>query len=388
MNGSSQFVYCPNFSNLTVPQAVLSNAIISTTAALCFLGTVLVLLVLLLYKAYRTALQRAFFHYVLTTSLSLASTALMVELQFDVTSEFCNWLAFFKEWWYLTSHLFTVGVVVAIIISAYNKIRPMPSNSTVCSKNNLLALELILSIFAFIFPLSYLWRPMRVHHFGLVGSTCWIKVYNETCRLVGDGEVVFSLVIMVLEMTVSLLYSVLLVVLHLFIIKKYKQNRRSRLKFLCRALFLLLICDISTVRVAIDHAMSIQKISQHLNQVVYITIDNCLENILAVLLAVAFGLYIYSPSKLKWVSLKQAIAEFFTCCSNGWHSCCFKPHRGSSSSKRSRRYHNDNSNTFEASAEHFVPSHTTYTVPYTNEFTEVTEILTKEKIFPWKYGST
>ena len=386
--GSSQFSFCPNFSSLTVPQAELSNALISVSAALCFLIDVFILLVLILYKAYGTALQRAFFHYVLTTSLSLASTTVMVELQFNVTREFCKWLAFFKEWWYLSSHLFSVGVVVAIIISAYNIFKSVPPNS--CARGyKIPALEAFLSILAFFFPLTYLWRPMRDHHFGLVGSTCWIEVYNETCALVGDGEVAFSSVIVLLQVAVSLLYSVLLIVLHLFIIKKYKQNCKSRLKFLCRALFLLVVCDVSTVRVAIDHVMSIQRISYGLNQAVYITMDNCLENVLAVLLAVAFGFYIYSPSKLRWAAMKQATAEFLSC-TDSQHKCCFKPHYGSSSCKGDRRNNNnkDDSNTFEDSSEDFVPSYTTYTAPYTNEFTEVTEILTKGKTVSLKYGST
>ncbi len=376
-DNSSQFIYCPNVSSLTIQQAKIANYVVTISAAACLAFMLVQLSLLLLYKAYKTALQRLFFHYAFSTSVYLMSTVLMIELQFNISKKICSWLAFIKEWWYLNANLLLLGLVVTLTVTTYSKMRS--KHSHLCRSRKLsLIFELLFTVLAFLLPLSYLWKIMERHRFGLYGSMCWMEMYNETCDLVSEGELRFSTVIVILQLLVVIIYSVLLIVLHLVIVKKYKQDRKSRLKFLGRALFLLVICDISALYVIIHHSMSHPKAYSKLNHVVYDIVDGLLENILGVLLPVAFGLYIYSPKKLLWKELKKAFDEFPICSLSSSNCCKLK--------NESREFDklNGHSETFEASSDRVVPSHTTYSSPYTNEFTDITEIISKE-VF---YGST
>ena len=88
---------------------------------------------------------------------------------------------------------------MSLTVTAYIKMRSKRALHFCWSKKGALAAEILLTVLIFLFPWAYLWKHMMKHHFGLVGSTCWIKIYNESCIEVGRGELYFTSVIVLLQ---------------------------------------------------------------------------------------------------------------------------------------------------------------------------------------------
>ena len=165
MEAKSQFQYCPNFSDLTIHQAEVANYSTTISSAICLTLLLLLLGLLVLYKAYKTTLLRLFFYYSTATAIALVVRVLNVELQFDVDRNFCNWLAFLAQWWVMTVHLLSLSLVIYLTSKTYQKLRSRPLFPCFknVSKRCIIVMEVLYTSLAVLLPLVYVWVPLKHH---------------------------------------------------------------------------------------------------------------------------------------------------------------------------------------------------------------------------------
>ena len=390
MEVKSQFQFCPNFSNLTIYQAKVSNYSTTISSAICLSLLVLLLGLLVLYKAYKTTLQRLFLQYTTAVAITNVVRVLNVELQFDVNKNFCNWLALLEQWWVMTVQLLALSLVIYLSYETCQKLRSRPLFPCYknVSKRSAILIEVLYTSLAVLLPLVYVWMPMKHHKYGLAQSLCWSVTYDINCNIVERGKLYFNtheIIIFTLDIIVTLSVLVMIVMFHLKIFKN-QQNRESKYnntKF--RALVFLAVLCISVMA----------KLSQDIVNLGYIGIINIpidafyfelinelVQTIVSTMQPLGFAVYLYSPNKLRPRYLKNAAREWLKCKWTCAHCCCCKSHpwaRVESRTPLVNRISNEGTTTFEGSISCYIPSYTTFSTPYTNEFTNITEIISSSK---------
>ena len=394
MDEKSQFQYCPNLSNLTIHQAKIVNYSNTISAAIGLALIFLLLCLLVLHKAYKTTLQRIFFYYTTATAITLIDKVLNVELQFDLSNNFCIWLAFLQQWWILTVQLLVLSLVLYLCCNTYQKLRSrslFPCFRSV-SKRCITATEVLYTSLAVLLPLVYLWMPIKHHKYGLSQTVCWSKVHDENCNPIKEGVRFYGELITLLRSLVAVGFLVLMVMFHLVIMNRYQKNRKNEYNTLCRALVLLTLFSASVVAKLSENIANLPIITPHINDFLYDLIDELVQTVIYILLPLGFAVYLYSPNKLRLRSLKHAARGWCECGCIGKH-CCNQKRCSTKPKDRALRgndIENEDSSTFESSINDSTPSYTaSYSSPYTNEFTNITEIISSTDCHTvHKYGST
>ena len=380
MEAKSQFHFCPNFSDLTIYQAKVANYSTTISSAICLSLLLLLLGLLVLYKAYKTTLQRLFLEYTTAVAITNVVRVLNIELQFDVNKNFCNWLALLEQWWVMTVQILALSLVLYLFSETCQKLRsrpPFPCFKNV-SKRSAIVIEVLYTSLAVLLPLAYVWVPMKHHKYGLAQSLCWLVTYDTNCNEIEGGKVyvnVYENLIFTLQSIITLLLLGLIMLFYVMILR-YQWNRESRFNNnVCRASVVLLVLCI-TVLAKLSETITnlgyLGILNLPINAFYYDVIDDLIQTIAGTTLPLGFAVYLYSPNKLRPGSLKKAARE--------WHEgkwtcahCC------------SPRASNKDFNTYESSNQYFTPNITTYSTPYVNEFINIAE-MTEYQTVP-QYGT-
>ncbi len=145
-----------NCSNLTVPRLERANLISVVCSATSFLLLLVFLALLVLYRAYRTTLQRLFLYFTIATALDAMVTILNIELRFDVNPRLCGWIGFGEEWMSNLTELFNLAFTFYLITTAYQRFKGRELTCLGGCRKHPVLTETV-SVFAIIiFPLSYL----------------------------------------------------------------------------------------------------------------------------------------------------------------------------------------------------------------------------------------
>ena len=394
----SQFQFCPNSSNFTILQGKIANYSYAITGALGLTTTLVLLFLLILYKAFKTALQRQFLYFTLAVAVSDIIQVLNVELQFEVNRDFCSWLGFLGQWTSLSFNLLVIGLVVYISVVTCQKLRPAKSvglHSRTISTKCFVLLEVSYLCAMISIPAAGLSVLLKERRYGLSESLCWLRVYDEDCHPVKSHSSIFytlDLVVLILHAILMLAILFLMVTFHVMILK-YQQNSEVTRNTSCRASILLAIVLASIVARFGESASNLfleHYINLPVNQFYYELVDEIVQSVINNLLPLGFAVYLYSPKKLKLSSMKEAVKRWSV--STEVCACWCLESRACSCRKFRRRavrintVDDEDSNTFESSVNVDTPSHTTYSSPYTNEFTEITEILSCAEQDKGKYG--
>ena len=394
----SQFQYCPNSSALTTDQAKVANYSYVISGGLGLTTTLVLLSLLILYKAFKTALQRLFLYFTLAVGISDVIQVLNVELQFEGSRDFCSWLGFLGQWTSLSFRLLAIGLVLYISAVTFQKFRS--HSLCLCSKTVstkfIVFLEVLYLSAIILIPGAGLSVVLKQHEYGLSESTCWLKVCNDTHDPMKNHSSYYSLVNLSAPIFQTILLLALLVLMMMFhlTILKYQQSREVKHSSLCRSLLLFSIVLISMMAKLCEAAVNLHPKRFSVNYFYYDLFDELIQTIINNLLPFGFAVYLYSPKKLKLASMKKAFQEWHDCyalcsyCCRGSRVCWFIKYKRSQPSNDN--VDDEDSNTFEGSVNYSTPSHTTYSTPYTNEFTEITEILScaQEDNKVSKYGTT
>ena len=362
-------------------------------------ASLLVLLVftalLVFYRAYRTTLQRLFLYLTIVTALDCTVSVLDVELQFGVDSVFCTWIGFGDVWTSNLIELFNFSFTVYLIITAYQRLKGREIQCLGGCRRHPVLTEGVCVTITIILPLGYLWVPFYHHSYGLAEAVCWIKKYQSNCDDVKDyalDSITFEILNLSLHIIVIITFIALIIALSVLIVKLRGSPRESA-GTVGRALFLVVIIGITTcIRVAqcvvnIGTAFLHWKINDYLHD----SINDCGYTISNLMVPLGFAVYLYSPSKLRIRSLKRAAKKWVCCCLRHRQKSKTKKKRTKSDPTRNGIIDDDGLESIESSIEQDIPSHTTgYSSPYTNEFTDITEIVSSHDCKSQsrrKYGS-
>ena len=391
----SQFQYCPNSSNFTVHQGELTNYSYVISGAVSLIVTLLLLTLQILYKSVKTTLQRLFLYFTIAVAMSLAIQVLNMELQFEVSESFCSWLGYLGQSIGMTWQILATGLVIFISNTTCRKLWPRSSKSY-CKTTSLCCarvFEVLYLLAAFILPAASLSILLKKNVYGLSESLCWIKRYEKDCSVISDEGALLSAttsVIFLLRIILVLTMLFLMIVFHIMILKRQQNHKFSR-EISCRTSFLMAMVGLSIFAKGSEFIvnMAIQKKSLVISLFYYDLLDELIQTITKVLLTLAFATYLYSPQKLKLSSIKGALKEWSYCCQL---SCCCWIVSACSYRRLRRRMKSflfdEEQHTYQDSVNRSSPSYTTYSTPYTNEFTEITEVLNNGEDKHVQYGST
>ena len=378
MELQSQFLNCSDLPPVHELKKVNLINTVFTTASLLIQLVILALLVL--YKSWKTTLQRLFLYLTLVLALNTLIQVNNVEIQFNIDPDFCAWIGFFTVWTDILIELFSISLIFYLIAVTFQELKGKQLCSfkkNLCSKRQKILMEVVFTCLLVCLPLILTWWPYKYHLYGKGETTCWIKSRDENCTLLNDTKITSG--IELLENTlhsIVIISFVALVLTFSVMLIKLGQSRAHNCKTMGRAIFLMVVVGISMVyricRLVVNGFYG-----NSVNHFYYDLIDNSVYELANVLIPLGFGMYLYSPSKLRIKSIKQAAKK--------WP--CYCPKRQSD-----LLVEEDGPGSLEDSIVRNVPSHTTYTSPhsspYTNEFTDITEIVSSQecKITP-HYGT-
>lgn len=283
-----------------------------SVACLTFLLPFLALLVL--YKAYRTTLQRLLLYLTIATALNALIVTLNIELQFnnDFNSRFCYWLGFLFAWISNLVWLFSFAFTVYLSTTVYQRLKgEMLRCLGYCHKHPVL-IEAICIFIMTLFPLSYLWVPHLHHNYGVQDDLCFMKKFDENCNYSKHYKhdyIIFEVVDISLHFMVSISFILLIVIILLNIIK-VRRSKKKRVVSLRRTIFLIVavgttLC-VRTMQVGWNLSYSYKKTRNEYEHM----IDDPLYITTNLIIPLGFALYLYSPKKLGIKSLRKAAKKW------------------------------------------------------------------------------
>jgi hypothetical protein len=352
-------------------------------------ATVLLLLLLLallvLYRAYRTSLQRLFLYLVTATALRNIVSTLNVQLQFEFHPEFCESVGFCSVWTTNVLDLMNFGFTMFLISTAYQRLKGKRAQCLGCCRRHPVLTEILCVITVVLLPLTYLWEPALHHIFGLGVIDCWVERLDENCQLLKEYNLtitIIDVIDLVLRLANILSFLMLMVIISILMTKL----RQKRAETVGRAVFLILMVGLST---SITIAFLVIDMGENFTGLVikeshYRAINSCGYVLADLFVILGVAAYLYSPGKLGIKSLRRALRKW-KCCER------FKHHHGmirmrQANTNPSGVIDDDELVSVETSIERDIPSYTTaLTAPYTDGFTDITEIVKSHRAL--KYGT-
>ena len=113
-----------NCTNFTVAQLKTINLARGLTGAISLVMVSLILLFLIFYKAYRSALQRLLVYLTMVTCLHDISFVLQIEHQFEYNGQnkFCAFIGFFDTWTSTVLYLFILQINLFLVYTVHKQL--------------------------------------------------------------------------------------------------------------------------------------------------------------------------------------------------------------------------------------------------------------------------
>ena len=213
-----QFQIVLNCTNFTLPQLKTINLTESACGLACLLVSVLILGVLLYYKAYKTTLQRLFLYLVNVTVLHEACLTSTIEHQFHYGGQetVCRILGFVNQCTGTMSYLLTAQIALFLLYTVYKQLKGEPFPRLSQSNRISTALELLYILSGILLAIGETWYPYfdGKGDYGLTLADCWIKSFDENCNHVGYKYQIVSYCVYEVLGMISLIATVVLVVVY------------------------------------------------------------------------------------------------------------------------------------------------------------------------------
>ena len=175
----SQFL--SNCTNFTLHQLKTFNLAMGISGAVCLLLSFVILACLLFLRAYKTTMQRLIVYNAVLTILYQLGNVLQLEHQFNYKGQdvVCALLGGF--YMYIANVTFTFAAVI-ITYLLYLVLKLYNTGSLSQSKRSSCLIESLCIVVAFTLPFTFLWTPVVHNGFGLGGFYCWIKDMDINCN--------------------------------------------------------------------------------------------------------------------------------------------------------------------------------------------------------------
>ncbi len=279
-----------------------------TIAKLKILLLLVFLVLLVLYRAHRTTLQRLFLYLTIATALDAMVTILDIELQFDIDPRLCGWIGFGDVWMGNLVELFNTAIVVHLSTTAYQRLKGREVRCLSSCRRHPVLIETVCVAAIVLFPLSYLWVPIVHQTRGLGETVCWIKKLDETCHTVYYfmvDAIILEVFGILLHLIVIISFLTLIVILTIHVMKlQHSGEEKLEKAFLLITLLGLSLC----IRVAqFGMNTSIDFLGMKVNKYLYSAINNSAITA-SYLISFGFAVYLQSPRSLEhhrksgWIS--------------------------------------------------------------------------------------
>lgn len=152
------------------------------------LGTVVttvILVGLILAKAYKTVLQRFFIWTVISVFIHLLVHSSSIEEYFSYNSalqdKVCSALGFVHNLIGWCEYVFYTDMIVYLLLIVHIQIRGSAYGFTQ-EKWVRVTLECCVVLGSVLIPLSIVWVPYYQHYYGYTYGFCWLKAFNKNCH--------------------------------------------------------------------------------------------------------------------------------------------------------------------------------------------------------------
>ena len=187
MDNTSQFF--SNCSDLSTEDIATVNLAFCISGGACGLISILISLVLVFCRAYKSVLQRLFLYVMVTTIVRELFLAASIEHQFKYKGQeqVCTWIAFIHNWAGILKFVHTVGIMTYLFFLVRHVAKGEKTPKLLKTKSRRVVAEILYVLISFLVSLSYATVPMFTHKYGLAGSICWIRALDENCHLTLTG---------------------------------------------------------------------------------------------------------------------------------------------------------------------------------------------------------
>ena len=357
-----------NCSNFTIHQFRALNLTRTVTASVCLVIILLIVLLLFFYKAYKSTLQRLFFHLSIVTLLQEMALVMQMEhlWQYPDQKTFCTLLGFFITWTGSMVYLFTFQTTLFLMYKVYEQFRgelfPGISQSRWCRST----LEICFALTMILFPVVYLWVPFSHGNFGLAGAWCWMRTINEDCISVGFVDQLLYVYILVGGVNIfSVVSTLVLAIIFCRLARNYTEirhqhwNRVKKTLVLMAFLIASVLFDATEIIVRLYTGFTRKR--EHYALWVAYAVGPPISKLA---FPMGFLVYLYSLKKFRWVVIKKAAHEWKSCFSCS--KCC-------TANSIQGNVTGQGGTTAPSSHPDIIPSTTVFHPPYTDEFTVITD---------------
>ena len=338
------------------------------SGGVCTLLTIVILLLLLYNKSYKSALQRMFLYLTSTTILLEVFFTIQIERQFHYPGQeqFCSALGFFVEASGGISYMFTMGITIVSLYTVYKQLwRRDPLQRVTKSRWLRITLETSFVIFGIISILIVNSIPFAQGNYGLTGPFCWIRSFDENCTVVGLQEQLAFYVIADILSVANLAAAVILAIVYCRIACKYKAVRNKQRKLVRQTLILMCFLSTHVLTIVITGGVLVGYITNttgsDANYVLWL-MNSVGIPISLMVIPVGFLVYLNSGAVCGIFRKLYKKVHYEGCL----RAFCMKKNRNIGEDT-------EQLNTNPSSHPVNVPSYTYWSVPYTGEFTNISE---------------
>ena len=360
-DNGSQF----NCTDFTVEELKFLNGLRNTTAILCIMITLFILIFLIFSNTFSSLLKRLCFYFILGTLFAEIVMGLNVE-HFGDKEAACIWQEFFSQWTCVVVFVLSHEIVLhlfCLVISIVSKSRPSRRPQRTGSKFSKVTVEIVYIILPVIIATVIAVIPLvrKQEGYGIAGPMCWVQPRNGECKPSEmDLQMVFySLYIAINAVGISA--SFVLSVIY-FKISSSVKDARSLLK---QTFYVMILQIIHILILMCDFAIRAYTLfSQHQQLYSFWALDTF--TIPIALMVLPFGyLIIFYPVKKSVVNILKKIAG----------KCCTHKKSSQYSQHQSDMHQSYSIATAPESDRVSQPSYTFFDVPHPDESLEQSRLI-------------
>ena len=355
------------------------------SSTICFVLTALILFLLLLYRVYRTVLQRLFQYLTVVTLVHLAFIIMDIHLHFkdSQTVTLCKWLGFLRQWTATVTYFCVFVITVFLLYTIHQLLRSAPAHRFDSTRQRAVraSLEVVMVISMIFLPLSFTWVPFLHENYGyeIYSTSCWIQSYqaDHDCNKSTSGtidQIAYLSVLRVVMIAVLIAFTALSVLFCRFACR-YNQTRERHLKtirqtFLLTCFFLLSsLIEITGLVMYIYAAITGKKVDNY----TFWLVDDIAMPISQLIIPSGFLFYLYSFKTFNREELKKSVNQWKAVCASCCCCACKKKANSSSESIQNRGFLSEEEGTAPSSDRESPLSHTYFNRSsiYTGAFTTI-----------------
>ena len=353
----SQFGHCSNFTTVELKSI---NLAWSTSGIITLVVSSFITILLIIGKAYQSVLQRLVLYLNVTTVLSALFLIASIEHQFQYQDqkEVCTGIAFLFNWLVILRVVVSVGIMVHMLFLVYHVARGNALPQFLQSKRRRVFLEMSFDVMSTLLTLLYSSAPFYTHNYGLAGTWCWISSQDDNCHTLLSGflnQIFSGYLIFVSNGVIGTVITILVAVTYARLSSLLPDESRSLMK---KTLFVMLFFFLYSLIQLFGFSNRI--LATHISRRQHFIIW------FVVALAHPFSLILFPVS---FLFSFYPISKLCLPCYRLFHSNCL---RGNNTNVRIKQTSHD-ALTNRKSTRVTLPSNTFFNVPYTNDFTVITE---------------